>query len=153
MTWASIDETYLGDWKNDLPHGEGEHIWGKYYLLKFCLISFTYFYFILLYFIRFFILFLSLQSIFSFLFHLLLFYYLFSRSSPHRSSTPTHRIRERWTNIIILYCCCHYVIIILLVLLSHYNYRYYHYYSYNYDCNYHSLIDSIISISSISFNY
>ena len=30
MSWLSLDETYLGDWRDDMPHGHGEHIWGKY---------------------------------------------------------------------------------------------------------------------------
>ena len=28
MTWKTADELYVGDWLNDQPHGNGEHIWG-----------------------------------------------------------------------------------------------------------------------------
>lgn len=28
MLWRDVDEVYLGDWLNNAPHGEGEHIWG-----------------------------------------------------------------------------------------------------------------------------
>lgn len=28
MQWKDVDEVYMGQWRNDLPHGFGEHIWG-----------------------------------------------------------------------------------------------------------------------------
>jgi len=27
MDWVDRGEIYAGDWKEDLPHGEGEYIW------------------------------------------------------------------------------------------------------------------------------
>ena len=35
MTWHTLDEVYMGDWKDDLPHGKGEHIWGKFHVFFF----------------------------------------------------------------------------------------------------------------------
>ena len=29
MVWKDVDEMYLGEWENDLPHGYGEHIWAE----------------------------------------------------------------------------------------------------------------------------
>ena len=29
MNWVRLDETYVGDWEDDAPHGLGEHIWGN----------------------------------------------------------------------------------------------------------------------------
>ena len=40
MTWLTLDESYMGDWKDDLPHGKGEHIWGKFRIYLFTLLFF-----------------------------------------------------------------------------------------------------------------
>ena len=42
MTWHTLDEVYMGDWKDDLPHGKGEHIWGKFHVFFFFFYTLTY---------------------------------------------------------------------------------------------------------------
>ena len=32
----------MGDWKDDLPHGKGEHIWGKFHVFFFFFYTLTY---------------------------------------------------------------------------------------------------------------
>lgn len=38
MNWVRLDETYLGDWEDDAPHGLGEHIWGNFTVFKYIVI-------------------------------------------------------------------------------------------------------------------